>query len=322
MRTLEAKFKIVTPMFISGADQTEAELRVPSIKGMLRFWWRAVNYIKDNKELLEKESQIFGSSNDKIGQSKVQIQLIDAKTKDKKDKKIASKWKVSDWKSYVGYGLSEDLREKDGKKGDKKNELHRSYLEESVEFTIQCISKTESALNELVPAIKMFGLLGGLGSRSRKGWGSVAISDFKYDNSNSWKVPQTREEYIHELKSIIEGIQVEEQPVYSAFSKKTEIRVGKSYPTYEGAFKEIATKYKDYIKGLKDKKNREDFGLPRKEISEERRASPVMLHIHQAGNEFFWVCVFMNSKFLPSRNATDNYKAVLEFMNYIGGEKL
>ena len=34
MKTIEAKFKIATSMFLHGADQTKAELRVPSIKGV------------------------------------------------------------------------------------------------------------------------------------------------------------------------------------------------------------------------------------------------------------------------------------------------
>lgn len=42
MIELEARFRIVTPLFMSGSDKLKAELRVPSIKGVLRFWWRAL----------------------------------------------------------------------------------------------------------------------------------------------------------------------------------------------------------------------------------------------------------------------------------------
>ncbi|MGH8711201.1 MAG: hypothetical protein ACREVA_07780, partial [Burkholderiales bacterium] len=37
MNTLQATFRIVTPMFMSGADQKKAELPGPSIKAALRF---------------------------------------------------------------------------------------------------------------------------------------------------------------------------------------------------------------------------------------------------------------------------------------------
>ena len=45
--TLTAEFKIVTPMFIGGADQSPSDgIRPPSVKGALRFWWRALNWGK------------------------------------------------------------------------------------------------------------------------------------------------------------------------------------------------------------------------------------------------------------------------------------
>jgi len=37
-----AKFRIVTPLFMSGSERSQAELREASIKGVLRFWWRAL----------------------------------------------------------------------------------------------------------------------------------------------------------------------------------------------------------------------------------------------------------------------------------------
>ncbi|WP_143108945.1 type III-B CRISPR module RAMP protein Cmr1, partial [Bathymodiolus thermophilus thioautotrophic gill symbiont] len=46
MKTIVATYRIITPMFISGAKVTEAELRIPSIKGAIRFWWRALNWQK------------------------------------------------------------------------------------------------------------------------------------------------------------------------------------------------------------------------------------------------------------------------------------
>jgi hypothetical protein len=44
MKTLQATYRIVTPMFIGDAEQKATDLRPPSIKGALRFWWRALNW--------------------------------------------------------------------------------------------------------------------------------------------------------------------------------------------------------------------------------------------------------------------------------------
>ena len=38
--SIEARYKATTPMFCGGADGMGAELRLPSFKGSLRFWWR------------------------------------------------------------------------------------------------------------------------------------------------------------------------------------------------------------------------------------------------------------------------------------------
>jgi len=40
MEKLEVTFRIVTPMFLGGADPNiQAELRPPSIKGAMRYWY-------------------------------------------------------------------------------------------------------------------------------------------------------------------------------------------------------------------------------------------------------------------------------------------
>jgi CRISPR-associated protein Cmr1 len=44
METIEAVYRIVTPMFVGGADQKPYDgVRAPSFKGALRFWWRTLN---------------------------------------------------------------------------------------------------------------------------------------------------------------------------------------------------------------------------------------------------------------------------------------
>ena len=49
-----------TPMFLSGADGVTPELRAPSIKGALRFWWRAMNGHLSLEELKRREVRVEG----------------------------------------------------------------------------------------------------------------------------------------------------------------------------------------------------------------------------------------------------------------------
>ena len=58
------KCEIVTPMFCYGADGKTPELRAPSLKGALRFWWRAIHPNLDLERLKKEETEIFGGSGD------------------------------------------------------------------------------------------------------------------------------------------------------------------------------------------------------------------------------------------------------------------
>ncbi|MBK6900382.1 MAG: type III-B CRISPR module RAMP protein Cmr1 [bacterium] len=70
---LIARFRIITPMFIGGANQDpEDGIRPPSVKGMLRFWWRALNWwrfldaakndVVALREMHKEEARLFGSA--------------------------------------------------------------------------------------------------------------------------------------------------------------------------------------------------------------------------------------------------------------------
>jgi CRISPR-associated protein Cmr1 len=70
-KQLTATYRIVTPMFIGDAEQKATSIRPPSIKGALRFWWRACQWGKMLQEaegdvsralhtLHQREAKLFG----------------------------------------------------------------------------------------------------------------------------------------------------------------------------------------------------------------------------------------------------------------------
>ncbi len=65
MQSITFTCETITPMFLAGADGTTPELRAPSIKGALRFWWRAMNGHLSLEDLRRIEGEIFGSTNQK-----------------------------------------------------------------------------------------------------------------------------------------------------------------------------------------------------------------------------------------------------------------
>jgi CRISPR/Cas system CMR-associated protein Cmr1 (group 7 of RAMP superfamily) len=81
MNTLLASFEIVTPMFLGGADpKTPQGIRPASVKGALRFWWRALNWARvaalhssdQNaalRQLHQEEGWLFGQSRRAAGRA-------------------------------------------------------------------------------------------------------------------------------------------------------------------------------------------------------------------------------------------------------------
>ena len=177
MHILRATYRIVTPMYIAGADQEAAEFRVPSFKGALRFWWRAIEWpkiIRDGKDpqkafacLVNREENLFGSVN---GRSKVMVRCLGAPA--------ASKAPL-DPHRYGGYGLSD----------------RKALL--TGELVIELRAGEGDRLDRVEPALKLLGLCGGLGSRSRNGYGSLTLIDIHRDGekSNEWGLPSSADDF-------------------------------------------------------------------------------------------------------------------------------
>ena len=66
MRELRVKLETVTPLLLHGADNKTPELRPPSFRGAMRYWWRAalggVIGDKNLEALHELEGAVFGST--------------------------------------------------------------------------------------------------------------------------------------------------------------------------------------------------------------------------------------------------------------------
>ncbi len=84
MHTITFTCEVLTPLFLNGADGKTPELRAPSIKGALRFWWRALHGHLPLKAtpglttgLKSLETQIFGGSGDQVQRSKVLVQVLE-----------------------------------------------------------------------------------------------------------------------------------------------------------------------------------------------------------------------------------------------------
>jgi len=76
MKNIIFQCQTITPMFMSGADNRSLELRAPSLKGIMRFWWRAIQAENDIKGLRKWEMQLFGGTGDQPGRSSFCIRIL------------------------------------------------------------------------------------------------------------------------------------------------------------------------------------------------------------------------------------------------------
>ncbi|MDM8565360.1 type III-B CRISPR module RAMP protein Cmr1 [Candidatus Halobeggiatoa sp. HSG11] len=340
MKTLKATYQIVTPMFIGDAEQKATSIRPPSIKGALRFWWRALNWggffgtnVEDSlKELHEEECRLFGSSeiDGKGGQGVFLLQVISNVTP-LQPENLINQYPLQNQNGYI-YLLGQGLYTR------QQGQViyQRSALPAEKTFTIKlCFRKDID--ESIVKTLLLFGLMGSLGSRSRRGFGSVSIKSLTgYDK---YKIPENTEEYKEILIKLCKNLPCD-LPPFTAFSEKSRIDIsmikgkkekvqnilndiGNEMNTYR-SFKSKKIEFQDdhdlaydVSKGIRvsEHPRRVIFGLPHnyylssgkkvdvKPIGKERgrRASPLFIHLHQfPDNSYAAIQFLLPSSFLPS----------------------
>ncbi|VVM06819.1 hypothetical protein MAMC_01278 [Methylacidimicrobium cyclopophantes] len=69
MNVKSYEFEFLTPCFCGGAEPTKAELRVPAIRGQLRWWFRALGGSRTDEE------EVFGCAGNSSAASKVVVRV-------------------------------------------------------------------------------------------------------------------------------------------------------------------------------------------------------------------------------------------------------
>jgi CRISPR-associated protein Cmr1 len=207
MIELKAKFHTVTPLFMSGSDKFRAELRVPSIKGVLRFWWRALalGRLGSVSKVRKEESRIFGSVGNDVGQARVHLRLKLAEdVVQYKDPilKYADGEPVGPGARYMGYGVVEAVPSK--KRNTREGQILRSCLKYPFEGVLSLLIRNGTSSEDIKgieSAVIAMGLFGGLGSRSRKGYGSFNLVELKLGEEILFRMPKDAEDLRLKIES-------------------------------------------------------------------------------------------------------------------------
>ncbi|MCP4353894.1 MAG: type III-B CRISPR module RAMP protein Cmr1 [Desulfobacterales bacterium] len=158
------KVEFVSPCFCGGANQTISEIRVFSIRGQLRWWYRICGATKDDKgSTLEDESRLFGSSDKEYGRSSLVVR-VDGIENEKKE----SRWKNNRLlHKYLWYFLGQQ---------------NRKPLPEGTIFNLHLFSKNESDLLKGIATATMWINFGALGSRATRGAGCMKLLEISSES--------------------------------------------------------------------------------------------------------------------------------------------
>ncbi|MBM7865795.1 type III-B CRISPR module RAMP protein Cmr1 [Heliobacterium gestii] len=229
MNRFEATYRITTPMFIAGADIDTAELRPPSVKGALRFWFRGLALSNSNfwQDIKYREARLFGSTD--FGQAGFLMKLsFETDTEDNTEKR-GTTWSHGVGIRYLGYGLNQP------KQGGSNS---RPYLKEGIVFTVTLLIKKNKTENKNVSdediqlirkSLIALGLFGGLGSRSRRGFGSLSLEKLLHNDESVWQPPTNEHELKARILEILPSAKLSSVlPEYTAFSRHSRIFIVKN----------------------------------------------------------------------------------------------
>lgn len=230
MTTIDVEYELSTPAFIGGADGSPAEFRLPSFKGALRFWWRATAGAGlALNDLHAREAALFGSTTGasrltmrlvKVagGQSCTVPLLLPASAGRSGDRPAYGAW-------YLGYGVF-DMKQSGA--------VTRAYVPPPTRVELRLTLRwprdhanrgdprdEAQVTDEISNALIAMGLFGGLGSKARKGYGSMVLRSLIINGQERWQCPLTAEDLARQLTKLYQSCTVhEDEPEWTALSRR------------------------------------------------------------------------------------------------------
>lgn len=214
-RSARFHVEFVTPCFLGGADGSTAEWRAASIRGQLRWWLRAIAP-GDLDRVRKIEERIFGSTSQAsnvviLTSESPQPSSAEIRVAPKNAEQLAETWKdsspqtvnrlrlskapTSNPVTYLGFGPI--VRDR----------ITRSYLPTTatpVSFQLRWNRLTPENEQLLLAAVAAWLHLGGIGARSRRGFGSLRCTKAEAPGGDVPFIPTTRGELKKQLRSILE----------------------------------------------------------------------------------------------------------------------
>lgn len=291
-RTYE--IRLVTPAFVAGADQQAPELRVPSIRGCLRWWFRLAQKGADasSDATGRAEEEIFGSMS--TGQ-RLTVRLHEIRRG--KEEQLVYQTFGFDHK-YLwfplrpGRGVSNPIA---------RPPIPAETLVRLDVIVAPGVANAAATLKRMDEVVSHWVLFGGIGMRSRRCAGSLW---FASRLPSGEPLPSGRED----IQRLLESAQ---GTLRSAIDFKVSPR---PFPSWRRALEDVGDHYRGQRKNVKDSRGRKalpalgwpimnfegvkDTKLEVDGRESERLASPVLLKVIPDSKQFRWLLVVIRRPFV------------------------
>ena len=332
MQEVTFTLRTLTPLFLAGADQTAAELRAPSFRGLMRYWLRALvgGLVGATSQDLEKvkatETAVFGATD--TG-SAVQIRVSGTSGRLEEFKK-ESRGRDVTGRDYLLWSMA-----RSGSIERQNFKPARWYFPPgtSFEVTLSTRGHDDTKLKQATAAFWLLTHLGGIGSRSRRCAGGLAVQTVKGNTTdlpfnlaqNAQAFKQQIEQGIKTAKTLY---QLNQLPIRQAqFDILTQgvcriwiLQDEQPWPSAEIAMQRLGENLQSYRSHIAIER-RKIFGLPLPPIIfNKRRASPLLLRVAELqGKKFVGIAVLF--KTTGSDVSMGDYKFIEDWVNEFRGKQ-
>lgn len=317
MKRLTFDLEFITPAFIGGANQ-QAELRPASFVGLLRWWWRALKGECDIKRLREEEVKIFGGiaknlRNEEINMASPVYLRVEGDIRKGSDLRKECRFNA-------GVGYLYHFVTVRGK---------REFIEAGSKLKLTLIGKDEF-LKHYIASLWALVFLGGVGARSRRGGGNLAVVSYEpKDLVEDLKISFTPTNNIYEW--LIENIENAKKLVDSSntscdkysnlpYPKNGDIKLEvskKTFDTWSEALNDIGREFMRFrsenkqsvfdtaVFGFSSIRGKGPFVELEEKIKKskekiKRRSSPVIIKVvKNSEGKYQWMVLGLEGKFLP-----------------------
>jgi len=347
--------ELVTPAFLAGANQQaeDCDLRPATLRGLLRWWWRTIHAgFLDVKTLRALEAAIWGDTKtggavrivmEKVGE--LAPQSYDKRQKAKSDDNHKKSQygipsendpkKITPGLWYLSYGMDEKNR-------------RRYYLEPGAKWRLRLIARAtqffpadvndtkkqrkeltaEQVLNQARAALWLLCQFGGVGSKARKGFGSLSA---EFTNLSLETCKQLAQQLRQQLG--LPNVFEERHAHSPSLEQMLEpVEVTFNWPDVWSVLDQVGFAYQTFARKYKHSPKKMALGLPRRigpsirgqftpappVEANGRHSSPVHIHLQREGNGFLVRVIAFPAAHLPNLNTSRTF--LQEFLKDVGDD--